>query len=222
MIHFFPKLTKIILIILLLSFNIKYNYAIAANNKPLVKIVDNITSYISNIKSMAVEFQQIDSNGNSASGMLIIHKPYRFRCNYYQPFPLLIVGGKNYVSVYDYDNKTLSRAKAKENAFYFLLTDGKFSDKFTILATKDFGDSYIVKFHHHESNKVSQLSFNKHTKQIQQLIIFETNNIITINFAKSYRISDVDKRLFMIKNPKISAPPKRLDKRNLEKRFKRT
>ena len=36
--------------------------------------------------------------------MLIIDKPHKFRCNYYAPFPLVIVGGSNYVSVYDYEN----------------------------------------------------------------------------------------------------------------------
>ncbi|NRB10740.1 MAG: outer membrane lipoprotein carrier protein LolA [Rickettsiaceae bacterium] len=219
MIHFFQQLTKIIFIFSLLLANIKHSYAIAANNS---EIVDNITSYINNIKSIAVEFEQVDSNGNSASGMLIIDKPFKFRCNYYEPFPLLIVGNKNYVSVYDFDNKTLSRIKAKENAFYFLLVDGKFSDKFTILDTQDLNDNYIIKFHHHESNKVSQISFNKYSKQIQQLIIFEANNIIAINFAKSYNIHGIDKNLFILKNPKISDPPKRLDKRKLEKRFKKS
>jgi outer membrane lipoprotein-sorting protein len=82
-------------------------------------ISEEIKSYISSIKSIAVEFIQEDSTGRLAEGMLIIDKPYKFRCNYYEPFPIVIVGNKNYVSVYDYEMGHLSRIKANENIFNF-------------------------------------------------------------------------------------------------------
>ena len=102
-------------------------------------ISEEIKSYISSIKSIAVEFIQEDSTGRLAEGMLIIDKPYKFRCNYYEPFPIVIVGNKNYVSVYDYEMGQLSRIKANENIFNFFLVDKvSFDNKFSTLKKSRF------------------------------------------------------------------------------------
>ena len=54
--------------------------------------------------------------------MLIIDKPYKFRCNYYEPFPIVIIGNKNYVSVYDYEMEHLAGLRQMK-IFNFLLLD---------------------------------------------------------------------------------------------------
>ena len=201
-----------IIISLFIIFNIQQ--AIASD------VSTEIKSYIQNIKSIAVEFTQSDSNGSKSSGMLIIDKPHKFRCNYYQPFPLVIVGSKNYVSVYDYEMEHLSRIKAADNIFNFLLVDDiDFADKFEILSAKIVGNQYLLKLKSNDLNKISEIAFDKKTKHIKQMKIFEDNNVITLSFGKTKQIKNASKSLFIMKDPDIFGKPDRLEKKDLEKRF---
>ena len=179
-----------------------------------------INSYIKNIKSIALEFTQSDSNGSKSNGMLIIDKPHKFRCNYYAPFPLVIVGGSNYVSVYDYEMEHLSRIKAEENIFNFLLVDDiDFEDKFEILSAKIVGNQYLLKLKSNALNKMSEIAFDKTTKHIKQMKIFEDNNVITLTFGQTKQIKNVSKSLFLMKDPDLFGKPDRLERKDLEKRF---
>lgn len=180
-----------------------------------------IKQYISNIKSIAAEFEQTDSKGSTAKGLLIIDKPYKFRCNYFAPFPLLIVGNKNYVSVYDYEMEHLSRIKAEENIFYFLLA-GKvdFDNKFEVIAAEDLGNAYQIKLSHHDLGRTSQILFDKQTGNIKSMQIFEENNVITVNFSRIQVIKDVDPSLFLLQDPDVFGEPPRLGKAEIEKKYK--
>ena len=194
-----------------------------SNTALTADISEEIKSYITNIKSIAVEFTQSDNNGTFAKGMLIIDKPYKFRCNYYEPFPIVIIGNKNYVSVYDYEMENLSRIKAAENIFNFLLVDKvSFDDQFEILSAQEFGSNYVIKLKRFDLNKTSEISFDKASKQIKALKIFEDNNVITLTFDETKQISDVSRSLFIIKDPDIFDKPDRLDKAQLQKSFKLT
>ena len=201
------------LISLTLLFNVQFTLA--------ADFSEEIKSYITNIKSMAVEFEQSDDNGQVARGMLVIDKPYKFRCNYYEPFPIVIVGNKNYVSVYDYEMENLSRIKSDENIFNSLLVDKvSFDDQFEVLLAKEQGKDYIIKIKHHGLNKISEISFDKESKQIQTMKIFEENNVISLIFGKTQIIHDVAKSLFIIRDPDIFDKPERFNKTQLQKKFK--
>lgn len=180
-----------------------------------------IKSYITNIKSVSIEFTQFDGSSKATKGMLIIDKPYKFRCNYYEPFPIVIIGNKNYVSVYDYEMEHLSRIKANENIFNFLLLDKvNFDNQFEILSEDKVNGKYIIKLKHLELNKISEISFDVKSKDIQMMKIFEENNVITLKFSKTQQISDVAKSLFIIKDPDIFGKPERFDKPQLQKKFR--
>lgn len=201
-------------IVLLLSL-ISAHFAKATN------ISEEIKSYIGSIKSIAVEFTQEDSTGRLAEGMLIIDKPYKFRCNYYEPFPIVIVGNKNYVSVYDYEMGHLSRIKSDENIFNFLLVDKvSFDNKFEILSAKENNNSYVLRLKNHDLNKISEIWFDKKNKNIQKMQIFEENNNITLTFGNTMKISNIASSLFTIKDPDIFGIPDRYTKSQLEAKFK--
>ena len=203
-------------IILLLFLIISAHSAIATN------ISEEIKTYIQSIKSMAIEFTQHDSRGSKSKGMLIIDKPHKFRCNYYEPFPLVISGSNNYVSVYDYEMEHLSRIKAEDNIFNFLLVDDiNFKNKFEIISAKTIGKKYILKLRSNDLNKISQISFDKDTKHIKQIKVYEDSNTITLNFGDTQQITNVSRSLFIIKDPDIFGKPDRLDKKSLEKRFRK-
>ncbi len=184
-------------------------------------IPDEVKQYINNIKSIAVEFSQEDSTGRKAEGMLIIDKPFKFRCNYYEPFPIIIVGNKNYVSVYDFEMGQLSRIKSEENIFNFLLVDKvEFDNKFSVLAAKEIRDEYVLTLKSEELNKKSEIWFNKKTKEIKKMVIFEENDTITLKFGNTNKISTVDSKLFTMQDPDIFGMPERFDKKDLEKKLK--
>jgi len=185
-------------------------------------ISEEIKSYISSIKSLAVEFTQEDSTGRLAQGMLIIQKPYKFRCNYYEPFPIVIVGNKNYVSVYDYEMGHLSRIKAEENIFNFLLVDKvSFDNQFEILSAKELNNSYVLRLKNHDLNKISEIWFDKKNRNIQKMQIYEENNSITLTFGQTMQISNIANTLFMMKDPEVFGTPDRFNKAELEKQFKK-
>jgi outer membrane lipoprotein-sorting protein len=183
-------------------------------------ISTEIRSYINQIKSVAIEFTQVDSAGRKAEGMLVIDKPYKFRCNYYRPFPVVIVGNKNYVSVYDYEMKNLSRIKAEENVFNFLLlNNNNLRDQLNILSAKEKDGSYILRLTHPNLNKISKIWFQKETKNIQKMQIIEEGNIITLTFGETRKIHKVSSSLFIMQDPDLFGEPSRLSKEALEKKF---
>lgn len=182
--------------------------------------IGQFKEYIREIQSIAVDFTQEDSQGNKASGKLLINKPFKFRCNYYQPFPLVIIGNKNYVSVYDYDMKYVSRIKAEENIFNFLLEDSIDFDKyFQFESAMDKGNLLEMTIYNTLSERRSQISFNKDTKQITMLKIYEDDNVITITFDRVLKVKKFDDDLFRLNNPDIFGPPSRLNRIEIEKKY---
>lgn len=181
-----------------------------------------LASYLSGIRSIAVEFSQTDTKGSSTSGMLIIDKPHRFRCNYYAPFPLLIVGNKNYVSIYDYELQHFGRIKAEENIFNFLLLDkADFEKDFEVLSEQETGsqdDGYIeLMLYHEDSGRNSKITFDKAKKQLKSIQIFEEDNEITVSFKDTRNISKASRKLFILQDPDIFGTPARLSKQDLVK-----
>ncbi|HJK87344.1 MAG TPA: outer-membrane lipoprotein carrier protein LolA [Candidatus Megaira endosymbiont of Hartmannula sinica] len=47
--------------------------------------------------------------------MCFIKKPHKFRISYEKSYPLLIIGNKNYMTIYDYDNNTITRLNKDKN-----------------------------------------------------------------------------------------------------------
>lgn len=179
-----------------------------------------ITSYLNSIQSLAIDFTQIDSNGVFSSGKFLIHKPRRFRINYYAPFPILIVGNKNYVSLYDYDMSQLSRIDVKENVFNFLLeNDFKFNGEFQISTINENGLYIDVVFEHLSSNKNCKLIFDKIAQKLHSLQIIEGDHTVTITFENVTVVKRFDDKLFLINNPELFGPPKHLSEIEIEKLY---
>jgi len=182
---------------------------------------DKFISYLREIKSVETDFIQKDSNGTESNGKLLIDKPHKFRCNYYPPFPLVIIGNKNYVSVYDYDMEQISRIKPKENIFNFLLEDDiDFEKHFNFESMFDDGKTLKFNIYHPLSERKTIITFNKETKELQKMEVIEEDNIITLTFAKINKVEEFSEDLFKIKNPDIFGPPDRLNKTDIEKKYK--
>ena len=203
-------------VVLIIYTLLSVSYALPPDNSTIAKFKE----YIRDIQSIAVDFTQEDSHENKASGKLLINKPFKFRCNYYAPFPLIIIGNKNYVSVYDYDMQHVSRIKTEENIFNFLLEDSIDFDKyFQFESVIDEEHLLKITIYNTLSERRSQISFNKDTKQIKMLKIYEDDNVITITFDHILKVKKFDDDLFKLSNPDIFGPPSRLNKTDIEKKY---
>lgn len=200
-----------IVILLFIIFYINIAFATSQD-----KIAEEIKTYIQNIHTVAIDFEQSDSNGAEARGILVIDKPYKFRVNYFLPYPLLIVGNKNYVSVYDYEMENLSRIAAKENIFNFLLVDKiNFDEQFKVISAKEVKGHYILKLAHLDSGRASEIEFNKITQNIVGMKIFEEDKIISLTFGTTKKLNKVRESLFILQDPDIYGQPAYLDAERL-------
>ncbi len=207
-------LRKYLIPILILSYNITLA---AIDNAMISKIQANLSQ-----SSMAtIPFEQIDKNNQSAKGQLLIQKPYYFRCNYYAPFPLLIVGGKKYLSIYDYNMETLSRLEAGENILSILLQDNWSNNKtFKILDTQMTQDYFVLRLLLLQNQEQSEIYFDKSTLELEKIKIFEMGQVsVTINFDSPIKIKQFNPELFEIPSLQIFGKPKRLNKKDLQKLY---
>lgn len=183
--------------------------------------IDVLKSYLKTLNSVAIDFTQIDSHGGNAEGKLIIIKPDKFLCNYYPPYPLLIVGNKSYVSVYDYDLEQLTRVGVDENVFSFLLTDkGDIEEQFDIENVYDGKDNFVVDLYHKASERKTVLNFNRKETRLESIITYEQDGtIITLNIIHIDKIKNPAPSLFVLQNPEIYGVPKRLNKEEIAKKY---
>ncbi len=186
-------------------------------------IISEFKSHLFDLKSVAIDFTQNDTRGQSASGRLIIVKPDNFLCNYYEPYPIIISGNKSYVSIYDFDMDQVTLIESKDNMFNFLLTNNVDLEKhFDIIeATKTEKDLSVV-LYHKESGRTTLVTISLGQKNMLKSIKTEEpdGNIITLDVQYIRSIGDVNKSLFVMKNPNIYGPPVRMNHKDLEKKYK--
>lgn len=205
-------------VVIIICFFANITFASNINNKNAANF---LKFYLKEINAVAIDFTQEDSKGKKAAGKLLINKPYRFRCNYYPPFPLIIIGSKNFVSMYDYDMQQVSRIKANENIFNFLLEDKEYFDKhFVFESIIDEQNFLQITIYHTLTDRRSEITFDKSNKQIKLLRIFEDDNIISIFFNKIVKVQKFDDDLFKLKDPNIFGIPEQLPASEIEKKYK--
>lgn len=186
-------------------------------------VISEFKSYLTSLRSVAIEFTQEDSRGNRADGRLIIVKPHNFLCNYYEPYPLIIAGNKTYLSIYDFDMDQITLIDSKDNMFNFLLTDNVDLEKhFTIKNAIKKNNEIFVELHHTESDRTTKITISlEGDKTLRSIETHEADgNIITLLVHHIWNIDNVNKSIFIMKNPNIYGPPARMNHTDLEKRYK--
>ncbi|KAF8818677.1 LolA family protein [Rickettsia endosymbiont of Cardiosporidium cionae] len=182
-----------------------------------------LAEYIDAMQSCVMDFVHYDSTSKDKYyGSLLINKNYNFRFNYYQPYPLLIVGDKDYISIYDYDMKHLSRIKTVEYINLLLLCDKDYlNQKIKIIYEAIVDDKYIVKaIHNNSSDYVLSLQFNSVNKKLEKIEVTEFDNLVTIEINDVIKLQYISDSLFVIRDPEVFAVPERLNKSQLSKLYR--
>jgi len=82
-----------------------------------------IEAYLDSIKTMQAEFLQISSNGESASGEILLARPERLRIEYAPPTPVLIVANGKYLSYVDTELQQVNHIPVADTPAAFLLRE---------------------------------------------------------------------------------------------------
>lgn len=184
--------------------------------------IDVFKSYMESLKSVAMDFSQIDSRGSEAVGKLIIQKPYKFRLNYYPPHPLIVLGNKSEVVMYDYGLEQTTRISAKENMFNFLLVDSKDWDK--NFRTEEIFESeghIIAKLYNYQTERMISIILKGHPLELRKIIVDEPDgNVIEVFIGEIKQISSTDNGLFLLPNTQIFGKPARLGKKEIEEKYR--
>ena len=206
-----------LILILLFAFNI---HASQLNNSQ-TKILNEIEEYLKTLQNVAYDIKQTDNNKNIHHGKLFISKPNNFRWNYYEPYPLLIIGNPSFVTIYDYEMKQATNVSASENIFAFLVNDTKMDEDFEILDIYSDHTQYNIIIKHKEFNKKAHLVLSINPMKIRNISIIDVDlSHINIEFSNCKNVSFSDKKLFTIKNPDIFGEPKRYNKNEIEELYK--
>lgn len=78
-------------------------FAASAAQAQTAADIQQIESYLNNIKTLKASFVQTASNGNTSEGKLYIEKPNKIRMEYNAPVNVLIVGDGDYIVYNDKD-----------------------------------------------------------------------------------------------------------------------
>ncbi|MDO5385697.1 MAG: outer membrane lipoprotein carrier protein LolA [Pseudomonadota bacterium] len=78
-------------------------FAASAAQAQTAADIQQIESYLNNIKTLKASFVQTASNGNTSEGKLYIEKPNKIRMEYDAPVNVLIVGDGDYIVYNDKD-----------------------------------------------------------------------------------------------------------------------
>ncbi|WNK00248.1 outer membrane lipoprotein carrier protein LolA [Thalassospiraceae bacterium LMO-JJ14] len=90
-------------------------------------------AYLESIKTLQAEFLQISSNGETATGEILLSRPKNLRIEYAPPTPILIVASGEYLSYVDKEMKQVNHIPLDDTPAAFLLrenfsfTDGALS-----------------------------------------------------------------------------------------------
>jgi outer membrane lipoprotein-sorting protein len=85
--------------------------------------LQRVAAYLNSIRTMYARFQQVSSNGGTASGQLWMARPGRMRFEYDPPSPVLLLADMFYVYYIDKELVEMSKVGLKSTPAWLLLRD---------------------------------------------------------------------------------------------------
>jgi len=85
--------------------------------------VERLRAYLTDLTTMEATFQQVDNNGNIASGEFWLHRPHRLRFEYDPPNPILIVARGSFLVHYDKELNETQYLDQDDTPAWFLLSE---------------------------------------------------------------------------------------------------
>lgn len=193
-------------------------------------VFNRIQNYLKSLNDVLIPFSQKSQEG-SADGALIMSKKFGLRCNYFAPYPLNIILYKSNVGIYDYDLNSLIKDQIQNELWQFLLT-GEISSDVQIIKTDIFDNHESILIFKDDSFKAKIIFETKPHYRLSSIEIFESNFDNDLNdknnkndnlflyFENPRHITNLNKNLFIFRDPKAFGHQKRYNMKELEKNFK--
>jgi hypothetical protein len=184
-------------------------------------LIQNIQNNLKKLDKAVIDFSQVDENGAVAVGKLLIQKPHFFRCNYYPPHPLLIIGGKKYISIYDYEMETVTRVDSEENIMGILFRDNWTNNKnFKIVETKAYDEYFVVKILYLANEQQNELFFSKKSFDLIKINIFEMGEMsVVINFSEPLLVKGFKPGIFEMRSPAVFGKPSQFNEKDIREQY---
>ena len=166
--------------------------------------INEISKFLSGITSLSAEFIQVDSNGNSETGMIFMQKPGKLRVEYTQPNPNLIISDNRklvhinkkipYINVYKMSDLPIKMLVSKK----FLINDYK------IIDYQNQNKIVEIELKEKESQKLEsiRLIFEEKPLILKKWIIKDGTGTQTVIFLKNLSMNNkLNQKLFRIEDP---------------------
>ncbi|MBL3284475.1 Outer membrane lipoprotein LolA family carrier protein [Rickettsiales endosymbiont of Paramecium tredecaurelia] len=183
-------------------------------------VVQMICDYLTQHNKLSIDFTQIDCNGTTNSGKILIDKPCKFRLNYYAPFPLLIIGDKKRISVYDYDMEQVTILDASQNMLSILLDDTlDLASQQELRISKALSDGTIAQLEvtNDSVQKSIVFVFDIVAQKLTKIILLENEIETCLDVINIKPVQHFNQKLFEFRSPLLYGPPRRLNKQQIEK-----
>lgn len=98
--------------------------------EPRAEVLHRVEKYLSDIKTIVADFDQIAPDGALTGGKFYLKRPQQMRWQYNPPTPILMVTRGNFLTYYDYELNQVSDIPLEDTLLGFLSQDKiSFADK---------------------------------------------------------------------------------------------
>lgn len=203
---------KTILILFLLFINntfASYNESVSKLTPEEKNIINKSNAYFNNLQTLQSNFYQYDDNsGTMAEGKLYIQKPKKLRFEYTHPFNTLLITNNNVTTYYDKDLDEISTFTTKSLPISFLFNEKSNLENINaeiIKINKEDNKTTIYTISTIDKNKFNiNYTFNKDITILQEINFQDENGQnITITLFNTQLNKELDKNLFIFKNPRL-------------------
>lgn len=202
--------TAIILFLLFINNTFaSYNESVNKLTAEEQKIINKANTYFNNLQTLQSNFYQYDDNsGKMAEGKLYIQKPKKLRFEYTHPFNTLLITNNNVTTYYDKDLDEISTFITKSLPISFLFNEKSNLESINaeiIKINKEDNKITIYTISIIDKNKFNiNYTFDKNITNLQEINFQDENGQnITITLFNTQLNKELDKNLFIFKNPRL-------------------
>lgn len=202
--------TAIILFLLFINNTFaSYNESVNKLTVEEQKIINKANTYFNNLQTLQSNFYQYDDNsGKMAEGKLCIQKPKKLRFEYTHPFNTLLITNNNVTTYYDKDLDEISTFTTKSLPISFLFNEKSNLESINaeiIKINKEDNKITIYTISIIDKNKFNiNYTFDKNITNLQEINFQDENGQnITITLFNTQLNKELDKNLFIFKNPRL-------------------
>jgi outer membrane lipoprotein-sorting protein len=167
--------------------------------------LQQVAAYLNSVHTMTARFEQVSSDGRTASGWLWLERPGRMRFEYDPPSPILLIADRFYVYYIDKELAQVSQVGLTSTPAWFLLRDPvRFDDKLAVIGFASGRNSLRITVSEREHPDLGSLTmlFSRDPFMLRQWTILDREDkATTVSLSQEQFGMALDPNLFQYRNP---------------------